>query len=1335
MKRLLWLALLVVSGLSLVPADAGGQPDWGVDGGDERREEIIRRYRVILEARPEQGPIFDRLLQELGGGHRFDALVEDYRRRSEEEPDRFAYHMLLGHLLQHADSLAEAESAYRRAVEVSPDDHRGHQSLAGVLRHLDRRGEAEASFEAALERADAANDRREILRALADLAFDARDWERAGELVGRLIAEDPRDPYTRMELADIFVRYERFEDALAQYEEVADLAGRDTRQRAVAIKDAGDVLALMGRTEEALDRYREAGRLVDDGYWLSRELEQRIVSVYRQDDRLEELVEEWEDDWSRPSERQLNLLASLYDELGREDDAIDAYRRALERNSRSVDTRMALIRVLERRGDMDDALEQYERLVRADRNDASMRFRLVDVHRRLGNRDEAVDVLDDMADDFRDRPHVLIDIAERYLRFRERDKALDAYERLVRIDPDEPDNYIALGEFHFMEERRSEAERTWQNILDVVDDEAEAHAILGRVYGDHGLLEEAILEMEEARRVEPENNAYLRELAQYYEDAQQLPDSLALWSELLERSEQSHISGESREAIIRIYSALGQLQDMVASFRERFDAEPREVQAGYLLADALVELDNDGRAETVFVELLELDESDLIALLGLERVYTRTHRHRDAIEILLRIAENHPQRAREYYHRLAEVSLRLYDDDEAIRFAQLAVELNPNDAEAHARLGEIYRQMQRLDDAVLAYRQALLLDPRAFGHYFDLAEIFLATNRALEADELYQHVLAEAGDEVYILRAGRRSIQINQATGTLEEIVGLLEPNLYDDSTGETYLKLLVELYERLTMPLIQTATYGGGDERAEATERLEVIGRRALRPLLDALSGEDQTVRHSALRVLAAQANPNAALPIARLLESPDTEIRADAALAIARIGDPRALAPVSRVASEPGSPIEALSIWAIGRMRTPDAIPLLVDIATDTGRRDEARALAVVGLGPFGDDERATDAVLASLGAERELIRVAALRAAGVMGLESAAELTRVMLAHSRRGTPSAAAWALGRMAPSEENVAALLEAYVLGPPDVRAHAARAVASLGRASIRWDDVESYDRSLVFFDRSTRGFDVSRYLDGLLAWTLVSDASDAPPVLDAYEDTLSRAIGWGLAADPGTRRALLVELDARPDRVALGGVTAGMTGDALEAHLALVERALLPHMARLQALMSTGSPEDRARALSVRSKLTDGAREAMLECLDDPSTLVLTACLRGLARVGNASDSEAASTLVGHPEWSVRHAAVITLAALGERSAEERLVSAVSDDFMTVRAAALEALIERGAPAASELVREHWADLPATVRMRLALRGRELGDVTVLGLAGADPDRRVRDAALAARP
>jgi tetratricopeptide (TPR) repeat protein len=316
-----------------------------------------------------------------------------------------------------------------------------------------------------------------------------------------------------MELAELYIRYEQFDAALEQYNAIIDMAGGDTRQRAMAMKDVGDVLALMGRSDEAIESYRSAMRLVEEGYWLHRELQQGIINVYRSENRLVELLDELEADWSSPDFAQLMLLASLYEETGRDDRALETVERAVREQPSSVDARLALIRMLERRGESDRVVEEYETLIRRNPGDSTYRFRLVDVLRRSGDREAAIEVLAEIADRFSSDSSVLIEVADRYMRFRESEPAGVIYERLVRIDPDNPDNWIALGEYQFMESRRSEAERSWREILARISPEDEAHAELADVFANHGLVEEAIVELEEARAIAPENDGYLRTLA------------------------------------------------------------------------------------------------------------------------------------------------------------------------------------------------------------------------------------------------------------------------------------------------------------------------------------------------------------------------------------------------------------------------------------------------------------------------------------------------------------------------------------------------------------------------------------------------------------------------------------------------------------------------------------------------------------------------------------------------------------------------------------------------------------------------------------------------------
>ncbi len=823
---LLLLAAALVGVPTLGPAPASAQ-GWSAENTEQRRAEIIRRYREILERRPEEGRIFELLLTEVGGGAALDALADDYAARAEADPTDFGALMLLGHLRKRSDRLEDARAAYEAARELRPDDVLPWRSLGGVYARLELRAESEEAWERALALATDVDAQREILRELADIALAAREWERAGEYFDRLVALEPDNVYVRMELAETLVRFERYDDALAQYQAIADAAGTDTRQRAVATRDIGEVQMLMGLTDEAVETYRRAMRMVEPGYWLYRELQLRIVEVYRRADRLDEYVAELEQAQRSPSYEDLMLLASLYDELGRDDDAIEALRGAVRRNRGSVDARLALIRVLERRGETDAVIDEYRTLIRDNPGDAGFRFRLVDVLRRSGDRDGATATLEDVADRFVSDPNVLLEVADRYMRFRLPDEAGPLYERLVRIDPNEPDYRVALGEWHFLEGRRSEAERVWRELLRIIEPEADARAALGDVLADHGLTEEAILEYEEAVAAVPDSEPYRRSLARLYGEAGRMQQSLRLWTALLDESDQVQIRNEARAALVRGWESLGRLQDRIPEWRAEWEADPGEIDRAYLVAEASQHLGDEDAAEAAWQAILAADATDVNALVGLERLYTAQGRISDSIAMLTRITEVAPGRAREALHRLAELSLRIFDDEAAVGFAQAAVALNPDDASAQARLGDVYRQMQRYDEAVAAYREAIDLDPRAFPVYFQLADVYQTMQRPAEANALYREVLESTRDEVQVLRAGRRALRIDQAAGTLDEFVAVVDERLYEPTVGTAFLKLAIEATDAQAQPLARLAAAGSEGDQAAARDALDAIGRR----------------------------------------------------------------------------------------------------------------------------------------------------------------------------------------------------------------------------------------------------------------------------------------------------------------------------------------------------------------------------------------------------------------------------------------------------------------------------------------------------------------------------
>lgn len=1327
--RVLLVATLAIGATNLDAGPAAAQADWQADNDAARRSEIIRRYREIVERRPDEGRIFDMLVQEVGGQAGLEGLIAQYTTLADADPNSFAYAMILGHLQKRAERFEEARLQYERARDLAPDDVLPWRGLGEVYARLDLRPESEAAWQRALELATDIETQREILRELADFALAARDWERAGALFDQLVALEPDNVYIRMELAETLLRHERFDDALQQYRIIADAAGTDTRQRAVATRDIGDVYMQMGRVDEAVEAYEQAMRLVEPGYWLYRELQQRIIEVYRQDDRLEEYVAQLEQGRRATSFDDLMLLASLYDEIGRDDDALEALRDAVRRNSGSIDARLALIRVLERRGQTDAVIEEYRALIRSNPGEASFRFRLIDVLRRSGDRDGAIATLDEAADRFAGDPSALSEIADRYMRFRMPDQAGAIYQRLVEIAPNDANNLLALGDWHFMEGRRSEAERIWRTILEVVEPEHEARAMLGDIFSDHGLNEEAILEYEEVVAAEPRNEVYNRSLAVLYQEAGRMPQALRLWQEILDTTDASQLRAEARTAIVEGWDSLGRLQDKVDEWRADFASDPPSTNAGYLLGEALTHLENEAEAELTWRRLLEIDETDLIPLLALERLYTSQNRVSDAIEVLTRIAEVAPSRARDAYHRLAELSLRVFDDDAAIRFAQLAVELNPDDAAARARLADVYRQMQRYDEAIAEYREAIELDARAFPVYFAMADVLLTLQRPEEAGELYRMVLAESGEEAQILRAGRRAMRIAQASGSLDPFIEAVEERLYDDAVGGAFLKLDVEAWEAIIGPMAQTARFGEPEASAVAASELERAARRALRPLLDALVSDDRGLRTTALGLLTTLEAPGAGAAIARLVETEtDVDLRRDAVVALGLLGDSSWSGVLANAVGDPDAGTAAAAIWGLGRSGGPVAVTALGAVADDAGAPAERRALALVGLArAAGESESAR--VAAALYDEDSRVRQAATWACGLVGSAPLQDALRLVLEHGRSADAVAAADALSWHGERSRVLAALAEAWLEGADPIAEASARAMVHAGNWRPDLGRLRAWESGMSFWSSAAGTFGVDGYLASLFDARLRTE-SGAPPLTGEEVGALSAAIGAALTSGRSAPSVTLVRVVTLLDRLLEedgGGLRAGLLA-AVDAERDAIER-----------IASEGDPTSRAAALRAvgRTGSLAGAGEgALTAALGSDDDRVVVAGLEAVRLVGGSVWSDVVMGLLESSSWRVRASAADALGGVGDGTSVPRLIElATEDGFATVRMAAWGAAIRLSPESSCAILSERWATIPAPDRAAAvsAVRASAAPCTTqIQDLASTDADARVRSAASA---
>ena len=708
-------------------------------------------------------------------------------------------------------------------------------------------------------------------------------------------------------------------------------------------------------------------------------------------------------------------------------------------------------------------------------------------------------------------------------------------------------------------------------------------------------------------------------------------------------------------------------------------------------------------AEEVYLSVLDARDADLVALLALERLYTSQHRIEDAIAVVEQIAEASPQRAREYYHRLAQLSLRIYDDDAAVRFARLAVELNPDDAAARARLGDIYRQMQRFEDAVVAYREAIDLDERAFPHYFELADILLALDRVDEADELYRAVLSAANDEVQVLRAGRRSLRIHQARGSFDDLVPLLEDRAWDPMVGDATLKLLVELYDAWTGPLARVADHGTPASAARARDDLDMLARRALRPVLDALTSDDPAVRDTALRIVTALRDEGAAVAVARLAESDDVRLARRAALALTRMPGARAVGLLSRLSTAPDPLVADLAVMTLSMIDDPAAHAALLDVIGTT-RSAGRHALALVGLASAAPTDAVADALAEALTDESVVVQRAALWLAGHQPRLAPAEPLRLLVEHGRLDVPVAAAHALARAESTEADRDALGAGLVHGTPALRSMCGWALVRPGTAPLATEDRIALAGRQLWYDAAGERVDVEQWLDSLLAL----DVATAPVALDAaladgVDDRIGAAWSGALYARASTQAAVLGDASAGPTLVPPGWHLSDDEQTVLGGRLA---DALEPHRERLVAVARDGDGAARASALRVLGRLgraDDATIDALADAARSDSAAVAIAGMAGLSSVVGARRDAELERLLQSSAWATRARAAEALTASTSDVTASLVDVLESDPAESVRAEAAAALVARDPATAAGLIGERWAELPVLVRTRAA--------------------------------
>lgn len=1319
-----------------LPVKPGGAPSrpsgtpTAAQGGPDSAAALVDRYTKIVLA--QSGSPFP--LQRLAQVYRdkdgnLSALVKDFEARAGKPgAEQYAATVALAGIYKLDGRAEDSVRTYERAITLKGSDPAASLALARILQDRGDVAGARKRYEDALALQTVNAEKEQTLRTLRTLALDAKDWASAKTFHQQLARmQQPQSLLVTGELGrELYLRAE-YEKAEVELKELVNAAAGDNRALAPALKDLGKAQAKAHENAAALATLKKALLAAGQEAAVRFEIYETITEIYRADQQLPVLVKQMEDE--RPTDFQrLAILAALYEETGDSAKALATYARALAVNPRHIDLRLKMIRVLQSQGELDKAIAEYEALIRSAPNNPQFVFDQCEALIQRGDRVRALRLLGELESRGQSDEEVLSRLADFYGRIGENEKSLKVLTRLSAVATNDPGHLVDLGDRYFQDGNVPLAVQTWRRILGTVTPRARALSALGDVYLEHEMLPDALAAYREAVSLEPQTLAYKKQLAGALERTKSYRESRQIWLEVAEKAKTSGdkiLAREARSRIVTLWSFEHVLDAQVAPLQAKFSANPPDVEAGRTLAEVQIHLRRPGdlaNAEATLRKVVTLAPGDVESHLALERVLVQENKLAEAIVVVEKLASVDPKSARQLYWRMSQYAFDLNRDADAIRYAARAVELNPDDADGHRKLGEMYQKKQDVEHAIVEYRAAIAKNDRLFIVYLELADLLLSKGQSDEADRLFRRVIRGAPDEELVARAARLSMQINLGNGTLESLEQDLLPLAIGNPQKKVYRRLLVEIYGNLSFALVQRVRHGTGKDAEDARAALQRVGARAVKPLLDALADGDAGQQRVAIDVLGYVQNRNASTALfAFATGSAETPLRTRAMLACGALRDPALLPkyeallfPKSVDGGEPmaSDGVARAASWAVAKLGDKRAIPLLRRLAENG--EPNMRSFAVLGLGALKD--RSSVSLLASTSRALEAgpqARAAAAHALGEVGAES--ETTSlVTIAEGTDALPrQLALLALARLSSAAKGestirraaVDAMADAVFAGDGEgVRARrSSELLRRAGTASLVIVATKGgADPRLETLPPPDDDVHAESTLDKLVPHELT--AKDRAAALLVFADVLRRAATSALATSAERARAVL-DAFGQTDGTFEPFVSDKADGDAESAELVAarakateIVRALEPNIA---SLARHPDPAIRTKAIAILARSTsDVASAALAQAVTDKSESVQRAALGSIGRSADPKTVLAVSSVMrGHESWAMRvlaAQAVGRLGAAGGGAATQKLEEAATKDpFALVREAALVALSKYDKSAAARLATQMAAHDP----------------------------------------
>jgi len=668
------------------------------------------------------------------------------------------------------NQIEKAVEMYEQIAKVMPEDLESRSQLATLYSRQNQHDKAIDTWKALLE-ADPENTRYQ------DGFIEAH--QKAGrigdaiELAQKYIDDDAEVGVHYSRLAKLYAANGQVDAAIRHSKKAIELTPGDGR----VYQELGQLYLRKNDLDAAEKAFQEA--LQYAAHDSERQnIERQLINLYRRQGKLEEMLKEAEAKGGLTFEMQMEQ-ARNYSNQGKLDEAVSAYKKALEMTTRNWERENAerqLMHLYRRQGTLEEVLKE------AEENDTltfTMQAELARHYRSKGESGKAISAYKqalNMTTQNHERNRIAIELMQEYVQIGENDLAIELYESASQSDSGSMSMTSGSSGFIVMfsgdRERDSlikafRSHRTLAELKALFEKKLEENAnnpaaleMIAEIYRNEDKHEKAAAAYQALCKAQPSN------VRGFYYAAAALNKSgqPELANDLLNQGEAALLSNSKKQDLWFLMS-LGSIC---------FEGE-MYTPAITFFKDAVVISGSRSRGGSRWEQEL------LYAMIG--KSYRATEQYEEAIKAYQQMADvsgnGHKKQEAEkaikeiysegnlYETRIPKQLKRLEENpddidtrlalakdyvssgktEEAIAQYEKLSELQPNKAEWYKTVGDLYRKIrhpdkpERLTKAAVAYEKAITLEPTVYMSYSQLADTYKKAKDLSKAEAVYRRAL------------------------------------------------------------------------------------------------------------------------------------------------------------------------------------------------------------------------------------------------------------------------------------------------------------------------------------------------------------------------------------------------------------------------------------------------------------------------------------------------------------------------------------------------------------------------------------------------------------------